>query len=130
MANEEETAESSENSPKIQLSATGSDGNLAALTQYKDLKLTFGEDVQISQPAIFNFLATGDLTIDGSFLQPSPNGTIVLKRGQLNLFTTQLNLSRDYENTARFSSNNLLDPFLDVVLVGSAIETTPRSISQ
>ena len=127
LANEEETAESSENNPNT-FARPGSDGNLAALTQYKDLKLTFGEYVQISQPAIFNFLATGDLKIDGSFLQPSPNGTIVLKRGQLNLFTTQLNLSRDYENTARFSSNNLLDPFLDVVLVGSAIETTPRSI--
>ena len=102
--------------------------NLAALTQYKDLKLTLGEDVQINQPAIFTFSATGDLSIDGSFLQPSPNGTIVLKRGQVNLFTTQLNLSRDYKNTARFSNNNLLDPFLDVLLVGSAVETTPRSI--
>ncbi len=126
LANEEEAAESSQNNPNTV--ARSSDRNLAALTQYKDLKLTLGEDVQISQPPIFTFLATGDLTIDGSFLQPSPNGTIVLKRGQVNLFTTQLNLSRDYENTARFSSNNVIDPFLDVLLVGSAIETTPRSI--
>ena len=104
------------------------DNSLAALTQYQDLQLRLGEDVQISQPPIFTFLATGDLKINGSFLQPSPDGTIVLKRGQVNLFTTQLNLSRDYKNTARFSSNNVLDPFLDVLLVGSAIETTNRSI--
>ena len=90
--------------------------------------MTLGEDVQISQPPIFTFLATGDLKIDGSFLNPSPQGTIVLERGQVNLFTTQLNLSRDYKNIARFSSNNVLDPFLDVQLVGSAIETTPRSV--
>ena len=127
LANEEEATESSENNSDT-ATRPQSDDALAALTQYKDLKLTLGEDVQISQPAIFNFLATGDLAIDGSFLQPSPNGTIVLKRGQVNLFTTQLNLSRDYENTARFTSNNLLDPFLDIVLVGSAIETTPRGI--
>ena len=104
------------------------DKGIAAVTQYKDLKLSLGEDVKISQPAIFTFTATGDLNIDGTFLQPSPDGTIVLKRGQVNLFTTQLNLSRDYKNTARFSSNNVLDPFLDILLVGSAIEASDRSI--
>ena len=102
------------------------DEGIAAITQYKNLKLRLGEDIQISQPPIFTFLATGDLDINGTFLEPSPDGTITLERGQVNLFTTQLNLSRDYQNTARFSSNNILDPFLDVLLVGSAIETTGR----
>lgn len=105
-----------------------SNEGLAAVTQYKNLKLELGEDVQISQPPIFTFLATGDLNINGTFLQPSPEGTIVLKRGQVNLFTTQLNLSRDYKNVARFSKNNVLDPFLDVLLIGSALETTDRTI--
>ena len=99
---------------------------IAAITQYKNFQLTLGEDIQISQPPIFTFVATGDLNINGTFLEPSPDGTITLERGQVNLFTTQLNLSRDYQNTARFSNNNILDPFLDVVLVGSAIETTGR----
>ena len=107
---------------------TNADGGIAAVTQYKDLKLRLGNDVQISLPPIFTFTATGDLDINGTFFQPSPDGTIVLKRGQVNLFTTQLNLSRDYRNTARFSSNNVLDPFLDVLLVGSAIEASNRSI--
>ncbi|WP_144054354.1 translocation/assembly module TamB domain-containing protein [Pleurocapsa sp. PCC 7319] len=104
------------------------DQGIAAVTQYKNLKLRLGEDIQISQPPIFTFLATGALNVNGTFLQPSPEGTINLQRGQVNLFTTQLNLSRDYQNTARFSSNNLLDPFLDVLLVGSALETTGRNI--
>lgn len=99
---------------------------IAAVSQYKNLQLKLGEDVQISQPPIFTFLATGDLNINGTFVEPSPDGTITLERGQVNLFTTQLNLSRDYKNTARFSSNNILDPFLDILLVGSAIETTGR----
>ncbi|WP_233220016.1 translocation/assembly module TamB domain-containing protein [Pleurocapsa sp. CCALA 161] len=101
---------------------------IAAVTQYKNLKLRLGKDIQISQQPIFTFTATGNLDINGTFLQPSPNGTIRLKRGQVNLFTTQLNLSRDYQNTARFSSNNVLDPFLDVLLVGSAIEASNRSV--
>ena len=104
------------------------DSGIAAATQYKNLKLQLGKDIQISQPAIFTFAATGKLDINGTFLLPSPNGTIVLQRGQVNLFTTQLNLSRDYQNTARFSSNNVLDPFLDVLLNGSAIEASDRSV--
>ena len=104
------------------------DNGIAAATQYKDLKLRLGKDIQISQPAIFTFTAEGKLNINGTFIEPTPDGTIVLKRGQVNLFTTQLNLSRDYKNTARFSSNNILDPFLDVVLVGSTIEASDRSI--
>ena len=102
------------------------DEGIAAITQYKNFKLRLGEDVQISQPPIFTFLATGDLNINGTFVEPSPDGTITLHRGQVNLFTTQLSLSRDYQNTARFSNNNILDPFLDILLVGSAIETTGR----
>ena len=102
------------------------DEGIAAITQYKNLKLRLGEDIQISQPPIFTFLATGDLDINGTFTEPSPDGIITLQRGQVNLFTTQLSLSRDYKNTARFSSNNILDPFLDVLLVGSAIEATGR----
>ena len=104
------------------------DRGIAAATQYKNLKLKLGEDIEISQPPIFTFLATGDLNVNGTFLQPSPQGTIVLQRGQVNLFTTQLNLSRDYKNIARFSNNNVLDPFLDILLVGSALETTERTV--
>ena len=102
---------------------TSSNKGLAAATQYKNLKLELGDNIEISQPPIFNFLATGTLDVDGTFEFPSPEGTIVLKRGLVNLFTTQLNLSRDYKNTARFSRNNGLNPFLDVLLIGSALET-------
>ncbi len=105
-----------------------SDRGLAAVTEYKNLQLEFGEDIQISQLPIFTFFATGALNLNGTFDEPNPEGTIVLQRGQVNLFTTQLNLSRDYENTARFSRNNGLDPFLDVSLVGSALETTDSRV--
>ena len=123
---EEEEADSTEGET-LRTRNTANKG-LAAVTQYEKLKLRLGRDIKISQPPIFTFAATGDLNIDGTFLQPSPEGTIVLERGQVNLFTTQLNLSRDYKNTARFSSNNVLDPFLDILLVGSAIEAGDRSI--
>lgn len=111
-----------------QISRRNTDEGIAAATEYENLKLRLGKEIQISQPPIFTFLATGDLNVNGTFLQPSPEGTITLHRGQVNLFTTQLTLSRDYQNTARFSNNNVLDPFLDVLLVGSALETTERRV--
>ncbi|MEM9506070.1 MAG: translocation/assembly module TamB domain-containing protein [Cyanobacteria bacterium P01_E01_bin.35] len=130
LANESDTAQTEE-SLRQQIDTVvrrNTDDGIAAATQYKNLKLELGNNIQISQPAIFTFTAEGKLDINGTFLQPSPEGTIVLKRGQVNLFTTQLNLSRDYKNTARFSNNNDLDPFLDILLVGSTIEASDRSI--
>ena len=129
LAEEDESNEIEEVTTSAQISAIKrreTEEGIAAITQYRNLKLKLGEDIQISQPPIFTFVSTGDLNINGTFLQPSPDGIITLKRGQVNLFTTQLNLSRDYQNTARFSSNNVLDPFLDIVLTGSAIETRDR----
>lgn len=106
------------------------DRGLPAVTEYKNLQLTLGENIQIGQPPIFTFVATGNLKVNGTFESPTPEGTIELQRGQVNLFTTQLNLSRDDRNTARFSANNGLDPYLDVVLVGSALETTNSGFTE
>lgn len=97
---------------------------LPAVTEYRNLQLNLGDDIVITQPPIFNFVAEGTLDVDGTFLEPLPEGTINLKRGQVNLFTTQLYLAKTEDNTARFTPNNILDPFLDVRLVGSAIEAT------
>jgi translocation and assembly module TamB len=97
---------------------------LPAVTEYKNLQLQLGNKIVISQPPIFNFVAKGILDVEGTFLEPLPEGTITLKRGQVNLFTTQLSLAKEADNTARFSENNILDPFLDISLIGSAIETT------
>ena len=97
---------------------------LPAVTEYKNLKLQLGKNIKISQPPILNFFATGNLNLEGTFLQPLPEGTINLERGQVNLFTSQLNLAKGEENTARFTRKNGLDPLLNISLVGSAIETT------
>ena len=107
-----------------------SDNGIAAATEYKELKLNLGKNIQIIQPPIFSFHAEGTLSVNGTFNQPNPEGTIALTKGQVNLFTTQLSLNRNAANTARFSRNNGLDPYLDVNLVGSAVETTPGTIPE
>lgn len=105
----------------------GEDG-LAAVPELRNLKLELGNNIQISQPPIFNFLATGTLNVGGTVNQPRPEGAIALQRGQVNLFTTQLSLANSNENIARFTRNNGLDPYLDVNLVGSAVETSHSPI--
>ncbi|MEM9271781.1 MAG: translocation/assembly module TamB domain-containing protein [Cyanobacteria bacterium P01_F01_bin.143] len=103
---------------------------LPAVTEYKNLQLELGKNIRIAQPPISSFVATGILDLEGTFLQPLPEGTINLERGQVNLFTTQLNLVQGQPNTARFSRNNGLDPFLNINLVGSAIETKRNRITR
>lgn len=110
------------------IASVNSSEGIAAATEYRNLRLKLGENIEISQPPIFTFDTSGTLNVNGTFVRPTPEGTIVLERGQVNLFTTQLNLSRDYDNIARFSDKNALDPFLDVLLVGSALETTDSRI--
>jgi translocation and assembly module TamB len=103
------------------------DESLAAVTRFNALKVTLGDNIQITQQPILNFVAEGDLTLYGTLIQPTPEGTIRLKRGQVNIFTTQLNLAADDNNIATF--NRSLDPYLNVRLVGSAVETIRNPIS-
>jgi translocation and assembly module TamB len=76
-----------------------------------------------------NFLADGTLTLNGSLGNIEPEGTIDIKRGQVNLFTTQFRLARGYENTAQFTRKQGLDPILNVRLVASVSEGTQRRLA-
>ncbi|MCA1994796.1 MAG: translocation/assembly module TamB, partial [Coleofasciculus sp. S288] len=92
--------------------------------EFNGLQLTLGRDIQVTQAPILNFLADGTLTLRGSLDQIRPDGTIKLKRGQVNLFTTQFRLARGEENIARFTPDRGLDPYLNVQLEASVPETT------
>jgi translocation and assembly module TamB len=106
------------------------DEGLAATTKFNKLKIDLDKNIQIIKPPILNFLAEGALNVKGTVNRPLPEGTIKLKRGQVNIFTTQLNLATNEKNSAKFTKNNGLDPYLDVNLVGSALETSRSSFSE
>ncbi len=97
-----------------------------SLFQFQNLVLKLGNKIQITQPPISNFLATGDLALYGTLQNPRLNGTVKLPRGQVNLFTTQFQLTGGEEHLAFF--NNGLDPFLDVNLRASVAEKTRKGI--
>ncbi|MFW6357681.1 MAG: translocation/assembly module TamB domain-containing protein, partial [Chroococcales cyanobacterium] len=100
------------------------EGGFRQSVGFNDLLLTLAEDVQVTQPPLLNFLAAGDLTLGGTLADIRPEGIIRLKRGQVNLFTTQFRLAGGYEQTAQFFPERGLNPYLDVRLVASVAEAT------
>ncbi|NDJ24595.1 DUF748 domain-containing protein [Nostoc sp. B(2019)] len=95
--------------------------------RFNNLELELGKNVQITRPPILSFRATGNLTVNGSFSQPIPNGTIRLKAGGVNLFTTQFSLARGYDHTATFTPNQPRDPDLDIQLFAKVLDIIQNS---
>ncbi|MBW4685155.1 MAG: translocation/assembly module TamB domain-containing protein [Komarekiella atlantica HA4396-MV6] len=95
--------------------------------RFNNLELELGKNVQITRPPILSFRATGNLTVNGSFSQPIPDGTIRLKAGGVNLFTTQFSLARGYEHTATFTANQPRDPDLDIQLFAKVLDVIQNS---
>ncbi|MEH2308116.1 translocation/assembly module TamB domain-containing protein [Nostoc sp.] len=106
--------------------------------QFANLKLSLDKNIHVttepllsfvpggaalSQP-ILNFEAKGDLTINGTLAKPLPEGLIRLTGGRLSLFSTEFALARGYEQTARFTPSQGLDPTLDVRLTAIVPEAS------
>ncbi|MFN6566435.1 translocation/assembly module TamB domain-containing protein [Dendronalium sp. ChiSLP03b] len=109
--------------------------------EFADLRLILGDDVKVttqsllgfvpgaaafSQP-ILSFNAKGELTINGTLAKPLPEGVISLTGGRISLFTTEFTLERGYEQTARFTPSQGLDPTLDVRLLAIVPEASATS---
>ena len=94
---------------------------------FNNLALQLGKNVAIINPPLLSFTASGNLTVNGSFTKPIPDGTISLEEGQVNLFTTQFKLARGYQHTATFRGSQPLDPELDVKLVTKVLDLVQSS---
>jgi len=99
-------------------------GSRPIVPEFNNLQLTLANNVNVTRQPLFSFRATGDLTVNGLLGNLEPKGTIRLRRGQVNLFTTQMTLDRDYTQTAVFVPDRGLDPILDVRLVTTVPEVT------
>lgn len=106
--------------------AGGATTTVSSPIEFAGLRLSLDENVRISRQPILSFLAIGDITINGTLANPRAQGVIRLEGGQVNLFTTQFTLDRGYEQTARFTPRQGLDPILDIRLVANVPEVTRR----
>jgi translocation and assembly module TamB len=112
--------------PAATATTGGGDGAMAeqAETEFNNLRLILGDRIRVTKQPILNFVAQGSLTINGSLNDIRPDGTINLRSGQVNLFTTQFVLERGYPQTAEFIPQQGLDPNLNVRLIASVSEVT------
>ncbi|MEI6379758.1 MAG: translocation/assembly module TamB domain-containing protein [Cyanobacteriota bacterium ELA615] len=94
-----------------------------SVVEFDNLELSLKDKVQLNQFPVLSFDTSGTLTLNGTLDQPHPVGTIKLKGGLVNLFTTQFRLGGGEDNTATFSPNHGLDPYLKIRLYTSAAET-------
>ncbi|MCV3212242.1 translocation/assembly module TamB domain-containing protein [Plectonema radiosum NIES-515] len=98
-------------------------------TRFNNLELELAKDVKVIRPPLISFGATGALTINGSLGNLLPSGVIRLRSGGVNLYTTQLNLARGYEQTATFSPERGLDPELNIRLLAKVLDAVPTRLS-
>lgn len=95
--------------------------------KFNNLQLTLGKKVKVERPPIISIEATGNLNVNGTFRNPVPVGTLKLKKGGVNLFTTQFNLARGEKNTATFRANQPRDPILDISLFAKVLDVIQSS---
>ncbi|MEH1769894.1 MAG: translocation/assembly module TamB domain-containing protein [Nostoc sp.] len=109
--------------------------------KFADLKLILDKGVRVTTQSLLSFVpggaalsqpllsfdAKGDLTINGTLAKPLPEGVIRLTGGRLSLFSTEFTLARGYEQTARFSPSQGLDPTLDVRLTAIVPEASVKN---
>ncbi|NCJ06919.1 DUF748 domain-containing protein [Synechococcales cyanobacterium C] len=92
--------------------------------QFRGLQVQLGDNIRISQPPVLSFLASGDVTLNGSFNAPRPEGLIQFQRGSINLFTSRFQLDRRQDNVARFDPAFGLDPYLNIAMITTVTEAT------
>ncbi|WP_190512792.1 translocation/assembly module TamB [Leptolyngbya sp. FACHB-321] len=105
-------------------SRNAASGDNATVIAFNNLLISLGDRVRVVSAPLLSFVATGDLTINGTLDELKPKGLISLRSGQVNLFTTQFTLARGYPQTAEFVENQGLDPNLNVRLITSVAEVT------
>ncbi|MBP0020248.1 MAG: translocation/assembly module TamB domain-containing protein [Cyanobacteria bacterium SBLK] len=102
----------------------GGNSAIAEAVSFDNLQLTLTDNFAIEQLPVLQFIAGGRFWVNGTLADLQPQGTINLNRGFVNLFTSTLRLDGSYDNIARFVPERGLDPELDLLLVGSVLETS------
>jgi translocation and assembly module TamB len=104
------TADAAENSESTATNA----GASAVPVEFENLQVRLGKNIRILQPPILNFMASGQVDLNGSIDAPRPNGLVKFNRGSVNLFTTLFRVDTSKDNYAQFMPAYGLDPYLNL----------------
>ncbi|MEB3211683.1 MAG: translocation/assembly module TamB domain-containing protein, partial [Leptolyngbyaceae bacterium] len=119
-----ETASDENTSPTVGTTSETASNPFLDRVRFDDLRIFLSDSLQIVGRPIFDLSAEGDLVVNGTFDDIRPDGTIQLTDGWINIISTQFRLSDDAPNTATFTPDDGLDPYLDLQLVAQVRETS------
>lgn len=119
-------ASAAEGAPSAPPGADPSGGANSPLS-FENLVVQIGEKVKISQPPVLSFMATGDLTINGSVDEPLADGIVRFRKGSINLITTLFSVDGSRDNYAEFDSRFGLDPYLNIGMKTTVTEVVQAS---
>jgi translocation and assembly module TamB len=97
--------------------------------QLRNLQITLGDNLQITRAPLLSFLATGKIDVDGTIDKPRPFGQVQLKKGSVNLFTTQFRLASGVQ-TADFFPTLGTEPVLNLKLYAKTLSSTANLLTQ
>jgi translocation and assembly module TamB len=109
--------------------ATGENSSLPNVG-FQNLKLILADNVQVIRPPVVRFLTAGTITLNGTLDNPQPEGEVVFRDGQVNLFTSRFRLAPNKTNVARFIPTQGLDPDLDLNLITTVTEVSSGRINR
>ncbi len=75
----------------------------SGIPEFNNLQIILGDNIDITRAPVINIRATGTLTLNGRLDDLRPEGTIRLRRGGVNLFTTQFTQAQGTGNIAKCS---------------------------
>lgn len=96
---------------------------------FNNFQLAVAENVRVRGPNL-NFGIDGTVLVNGPPNDLELQGTIFLRNGQVNLYTTNFVVDRRYTSRVDFLPNRGLNPNLDVQLITSVLEATRRPLFQ
>ncbi|WP_338431082.1 translocation/assembly module TamB domain-containing protein [Synechococcus elongatus] len=109
--------------------ASGDLGGPTLPVRFQQLKISLEDGVSIQSDPLFRFGVKGDLSLDGPLGSTlSPDGSLTLTSGQVNLFTSTFVLDRRQTSRVIFRPDLGLDPFVNVNLVASIPEFTGSTL--
>lgn len=89
----------------------------------QDFTVVFNDRLVVAGSPFFNITTVGGLAVNGTLAKLQPAGTIRLNSGWINLFSTQFRLDAGAPNSATFTPEAGLDPYIDVVMAARVQES-------
>ncbi|NEO99888.1 MAG: DUF748 domain-containing protein [Symploca sp. SIO2E9] len=96
-------------------SSAAPNSDFAVMPRFDNFRLVLGKKFRISNQPLYKFRLAGAVTVNGPLDNLQPDGTIELKRGSVDLFSSQFFLSRFDEHKIVFlPQQGLFNPNLDI----------------